>query len=489
MKFVRKSISLLTTTAVLLLIALVSSPSPSTKAQAPDPQQPEVQQLKKRLNQLEQTVEELKAQLKAVEDASKKPQVATAEKVGAPADKVAPVATVPVTTAPEITPNAGGGQTSGESTFSVYGFAMFDAGYQVKQADPKWFDTVRPVKLPAFKDQFAPNGNFFESVRQTRFGVKSSTPTKYGDLKTIFEFELFGTGGDAGQTTFRLRHAYGELGPVGAGQNWSTFVDPDVFPNTNEYWGPNGIAWFRNVQFRWMPLKGKNSVTIALERPGASADLGQAADRIELTGVKPRFPVPDLTGNIRFDRSWGHFQASGVLRHMKWEDTVADAFDLSGSATGAGVGLTSNLNLSKKDIVKLSFVYGHGIENYMNDAPVDVGIARTFSSNPRVPIKGVPLPVTGVMAYLDHTWNKRFISSLGYSMLNFTNSYGETASAFHRGHYASGNVLFYPVDNVMIGGEVIWGRRNNWLDGFHSDDVHVQFSFKYNFKREFKVNQ
>jgi hypothetical protein len=74
-------------------------------------------------------------------------------------------------------------------------------------------------------------------------------------------------------------------------------------------------------------------------------------------------------------------------------------------------------------------------------------------------------------------------------MLNITNSDGETASAFHRGHYASGNVLFYPVDNVMIGGEVIWGRRNNWLDGFHSDDVHVQFSFKYTFKKEFKFNQ
>ena len=43
----------------------------------------------------------------------------------------------------------------------------------------------------------------------------------------------------------------------------------------------------------------------------------------------------------------------------------------------------------------------------MNDAPVDVGIARTNSTNPRTPIKGVALPVTAVMAYLDHKWSKR----------------------------------------------------------------------------------
>ena len=449
----------------------------ATRAQAQG-SAPEVQQLKDRLKQLEQTVEQLKAQLLAIEAARNSPQTATGEKAAA---TVAAVPSSPDLTAPNPKPD----EPKGESTFQIYGFAMLDAGYQFKQADPKWFDTVRPVKLPAFRDQFLPNGNAYFSVRQTRFGVKSSTPTKYGELKTIFEFELFGTGADAGQTTFRLRHAYGELGHFGAGQYWSAFVDPDVFPNTNEYWGPNGIAWFRNVQFRWMPIKGRNSVTIALERPGASADLGQASDRIELTGVRPRFPLPDLTGNVRFDRSWGHVQIGGVLRDMRWVDTVNDAFDLGGRATGAGFGITSGLNASKKDVVKLSYVYGHGIQNYMNDAPVDVGI-EPVSGNPRVPIKGVALPMWAWMAYLDHTWNKRFSSSIGYSMLNISNSSGQTNDAFHRGHYASGNLLFYPVDRVMLGTEVIWGRRDNFRDGFNSEDVHVQFSFKYNFSKEFK---
>jgi hypothetical protein len=170
---------------------------------------------------------------------------------------------------------------------------------------------------------------------------------------------------------------------------------------------------------------------------------------------------------------------------MSWVDTNNnDNFDLSGSATGAGVGLTSNLNVGKKNVVKLSFVYGHGIENYMNDAPVDVGV-KLNPGNARTPIKGVALPVTGVMSYLDHTWNKRFSSSIGYSMLNISNSDGQAPDAFHRGHYGSGNLLFYPTDNVMIGTELIWGKRENFLDNFTSDDVHIQFSFKYNFAKKF----
>jgi len=123
-----------------------------------------------------------------------------------------------------------------------------------------------------------------------------------GELKTIFEFELFGTGVDAGQTTFRLRHAWGELGRFGAGQYWSTFMDPDIFPNQLEYWGPNGIIWYRNVQFRFTAWsKGDSNVMIAVERSGASADQGVYADRIQLQGVKPRFPMPDITGHFRWE--------------------------------------------------------------------------------------------------------------------------------------------------------------------------------------------
>src|SRR5262249_51782581 len=176
----------------------------------------EVEQLKQRLQQLEQIVSDLKGQITAIED--------TKAKTPAPAAIVDATYTTPATTPAEPpTPKKQDGK--GESTFTIYGFAMLDAGYQFKQNDPNWFDVIRPTKLPAFRDQFEPDGKTYYGVRQSRLGVKSTTPTKYGELKTQFEFELFGTGVDAGQTTFRLRHAYGELGQFGAGQTWSPFMD------------------------------------------------------------------------------------------------------------------------------------------------------------------------------------------------------------------------------------------------------------------------
>jgi hypothetical protein len=370
-----------------------------------------------------------------------------------------------------------------ESTFEAYGFIMMDAGYNARQLHPDWFDVLRPTKLPSFKDEFGTDGNTFFGVRQTRFGVRSSTPTDLGDLKTQFEWELFGTGADAGQTTIRLRHAYGELGRYGAGQTWSPFMDIDVFPNTIEYWGPNGMVFFRNVQVRFMPIKGDTRMTIALERPGASVDQGIYEDRIELDDVKARFPVPDLSAEYRLGREWGYVELSGILRKIEWEDLGTVAGDLSGSATGWGVHVSSNLKFREgNDVARLSVVYGEAIQNYMNDAPEDVGTGAP-TGIPARPFEGEPLPVLGVVAFLDHTWNAKFTTSAGYSLVDVENSDGQAASAFHRGHYAVGNLLYYPAPSVMSGVEVQYGRRENNDDGFTSEDVKVQFSFRYNFSK------
>ena len=201
-----------------------------------------------------------------------------------------------------------------KKTMEIYGFIMMDAGYNFDQIHPDWFDVVRPTKLPAYKDEYGSDGNAYFSVRQTRLGFKNYFETALGELFTQFEFEMFGTGVDAGQTTIRLRHAYAELGQFGVGQYWSPFMDIDVFPNTVEYWGPNGMAFFRNVQFRWMPIKGETRLTIALERPGASADQGVYEGRVELEDVSPRFKVPDLSAEYRKGMPWGYVEIAGILR-------------------------------------------------------------------------------------------------------------------------------------------------------------------------------
>ena len=382
-------------------------------------------------------------------------------------------------------------QDADKNWFKIYGFAMTDIGYNANQIQPDWFDVVRPTKLPTMKNEYGTDGNAYFSVRQTRFGVQSGTQTALGELFTQFEWELFGVGADAGQTTIRLRHAYGELGQFGAGQTWSPFMDIDVFPSSVEYWGPNGMAFYRNVQFRYMPIKGDTRLTIALERPGASADQGEYSDRVELDDVKARFPLPDLSAEYRYGQSWGYVELAGILRSIKWDDLGNDQYDLSGNAIGWGFNLSSNIKLSQNDIVRLSVLYGEGIENYMNDAPVDIGIKNNFS-DPNKPVKGVALPVLGVVAFLEHNWSDKFASAIGYSMLDIKNSDGQSYDAFSKGQYALGNIIYYPVSNVMMVAELQWGNRQNFKDSPSpnpdylktADIVKVQFSFKYNFSHK-----
>jgi DcaP outer membrane protein len=482
--------------AALLLFSPNSIWIQAARAQSQDTQTQEIQQLKDKLQRLDDMMSEVRAEISALElkgqqnvpvsPLTQKP--AGAQKTPSQPEPMVAIPSEAVVTEPQAGAVPLEGEiTEAKGTAKFYGFAMLDSGYDFGQVDPNWYDVVRPTKLPAYYNEFAPSGTVYAGVRQSRFGVKSSMPTPYGNLDTIFEFELFGTGIDAGQTTFRLRHAYGELGAIGAGQTWSPFMDIDVFPNTIEYWGPNGMVFFRNVQLRWMPIRGeRGGVTIALERPGASGDQGVYADRIELSNIRPRFNWPDLSGNVRFDRNRGYLQMAAIVRKIGWVDTSGNATNLGGSVVGWGINLTSNLNLSKgkANVAKLAFTYGHGDENYMNDAPLDVGIATTPPGSP-VPIKGVALPVLGIVAFLDHSWSERFTSSGGFSMVNMYNSDAQLPSDFHRGYYSVDNLLYHPTPRVTMGGEFQWGRRLNFSDGFSSNDYRMQFSFKYDWEKSF----
>jgi len=454
----------LVTAVFLTLVA-----GPSVRAQEQTSQTPDLQQMQRKMEQLEKELLELKQQMNSVAALSK---------------QAVPGPSIAVTTDTRQAEEHGE-QPQPSNSVDFYGFAMMDSGYNFGSINPNFFDVERPTQLPAFTGQFGPDGSTFFGVRQTRFGVKSFSETPLGDLKTIFEFELFGTGVDVGQTTFRLRHAWGELGHFGAGQTWSPFMDIDVFPNSIEYWGPNGMVFFRNVQVRWSPILGASNVVFALERPGASADGGIYADRIDLQNIFPQLKWPDLSGHARLARNWGYVQVAGIVRQIAWKDTNAAKPNLSGSAVGWGVNLTSNINITKKDVGRFEVVYGEGVENYMNDAPVDIGV-KNNPSNSGPPLKGVALPVLGIVSFVDHTWSDRFSTSIGYSMVNIENSNAMTADSYHQGHYALVNLLYHPVEPVTVGGEFQWGRRINFADGFNVNDYKIQFSFRYDWSKGFQ---
>ncbi|WNJ18188.1 DcaP family trimeric outer membrane transporter [Pontibacter sp. G13] len=369
----------------------------------------------------------------------------------------------------------------------IYGHVMTDIGYNFGRINPSWFDVMRPSQLPTAEDQFGTDGNWYFSVRQTRFGVEHAQPTDVGQLKLVFEWELFGVGADAGQTTFRLRHAYGELGRWGAGQYWSVFMDIGIFPNSIEYWGPNGMILYRNIQLRYKLLETEKAyANISIEQPGASGDGGQYADSLALQDLNPRFPMPDIALEYHRNFNFGYVELAGIVRYITWEDQNQDSIDLSNEVFGWGLNLTTNVNVGEKNTIRAGFVVGDGIQNYMNDGGPDIGIENQFS-NPSQPIKGVTQPLWAFSAFLDRTWNERFTSSIGYAMAQIDVASGQDGTSLEQGRYGLANVLFHPTRNMLTGVELQYGGRRNFND-FTYDLLRVQFSFKYIFSSEVSLN-
>jgi hypothetical protein len=416
-----------------------------------------VDDLKKQLDAAKQAIQALESRLQALEAAQAKQVPAPAAVAAAPPEKEKP-----------------------KGSFEVYGFAQADAIQDFKRVDPDWQDTLRPSKIPTQQGQFGEDGGTYFSVKQSRFGVKSEYPTTLGLFETKFEFDLFGVGGDAGQTTIRPRHIYGELGPVLAGQTNSLFMDIDVFPNTIDYWGPNGMVFYRNVQVRWTPFSGPTNFAVALEKPGTDVALGtNPYGTSPTTGTIQSYNnLPDLTAQIRHQGKWGHVQLAGILRQLGFETVGNPDSNPKGNTTGWGLNLSSNIYTFGKDKILAQVVYGEGIANYMNDA----GGSDIVVTNGQATAQ----KLIGIVAYYDHYWNDKWSSSIGYSRTQVDNLSGQGDGAFKVGQYGSVNLLWYPWKSTMFGVEYLYGQRED-KNGDSGEDHRIQFSFKYSFGKLFDL--
>jgi hypothetical protein len=110
--------------------------------------------------------------------------------------------------------------------------------------------------------------------------------------------------------------------------------------------------------------------------------------------------------------------------------------------------------------------------SYFNDGGVDLAPGAGFQAE--------TVQSVGLMVFYDHRWNKEWTSSFGYSQHEQDNTDGQLGNAFKRGSYALGNLLWSPAKNVMMGGELLWGQKEQ-KDGQSEDDVRVQVSTQYKF--------
>ena len=356
-----------------------------------------------------------------------------------------------------------------KTSFQIGGYVQLDAIFDGDRIDNKDAFVVSSIPTGGEKTG-AGDSNF--SVRQTRLFLKSQTPTQdWGDLVTYLEIDFFGTDG----TEPRIRHAYGQVGnkhQLLAGQTWSAFQDATVFPATLDFQGPNGMVTSRRPQVRFRRVWSDAwSGVISVEDPQSDITVPGG-----FAGQKST-PYPDLAGNLRWSPAWGHLQLGGVLRYLQFDPDTSPRE----STPAYGLNLTGSLKTIKLDEKHTdSFLFqiagGNGLGRYINDTS-GLGLDGVIIA-PGDDLDGLPV-VAGMLAY-QHWWHRKWGSTFGYSLVSVDNASGQAGSDYHMGQYAVSNLRYYPTERVMIGGEVLYGVRED-NDGSRGDDLRLQFSVQYRF--------
>jgi hypothetical protein len=386
---------------------------------------------------------------------------------------------------------ADSGGIGSDHNLELYGFAQVDLIQDFDRVNPSWDATLRPSKIPTVDGLYGSDGQFIASARQSRLGVKADGMIAGKPYEAKFEFDLYGVGVDEGQTTFRLRHAYAKWGPILAGQTNTLFMDGDIFPNVVDYWGPAGMVFIRNPQIALTLVDGGGwTAKIGLEQPNNDVDPGaiRLVSPEVAANLRGTEELPDLTGQVRYGGDWGHVQLAGVLRKVGYDTVDTPDNEPSGSETGWGLNATTVLKFAPVTF-RGGVVYGEGIASYMNDGGMDLApsaeLGQVTPGVPPTPGNGLLLEadaveLLGVTGYIEMQWTEQLSSALGYSFTEVDNTNFQDPTAFHKGEYASVNLLWQPESRLLAGIELLWGQRTD-NDGAQGDDLRLQTSFKASF--------
>jgi hypothetical protein len=305
-------------------------------------------------------------------------------------------------------------------------------------------------------------------ARQSRLFGATSTPTPWGDLTTYVEGDFFGAAGTesvSNSNGLRMRHAYGTLGGLLAGQTWTTFSDVATYPETLDFGGPVGVIFARQAQVRWTQPFSGGRWSLALENPETVASLP--------SGVSFRADddrLPDFAGNIHFDTSLGKYSIAGVARQLRADSASAPASRAQKLATAFGV--NGVVPVFGKDDIRLSAYMGNGIGRY------SVG----FFSDALLDTDGhLVLPTQWLaMAAYRHFWTPTLRSTVALSELASSNPAGTGAGVNRRADSAHLNLIWSPVPQTNLGLEYIHARREV-QDGSAGSLNRLQASAQYFF--------
>lgn len=356
-----------------------------------------------------------------------------------------------------------------QTILKIGGYFKTDSVFDLKQAGNS--DEFITSSIPVPQVHGIRNNNV--SIRPTRLSLDFRIPsTKLGEVRFYVEGDLFGTT----STTPRLRHAYAQAGNLLIGQTFTNFMDPDAFPDTLDFEGPNGMVNLRNPQLRYgFALNSHTALYVSAEKP--SSDVGFKTPQFS---ALPNSPAPDGIVKIRYEFRRGHLQAATVLRDIA-------AFLPNGqqdSVFGWGVNGSAFLKTFGRDNLIIEGTYGHGISRYIQD-PSGLGIDAEVADNAHPHLKATPA-VAGEGGY-QHYWTRSLRSSLvyGYAAVqntNFVQPHGVVFNPFSHSNYSATNLIWNPYGSLNLGAELLYGGQV-LKNGAFSYAPRIQFSAKYSFVR------
>ncbi len=304
------------------------------------------------------------------------------------------------------------------------------------------------------------------TANQSRLNFDLREPTEFGLLRAFIEGD-FAQEGD----TFRLRHAFGQWKAMTAGKTWSAFVDTKASPEEVDFEGLNGRVNVRQSQIRLAPKLGEEyEFRFSLEDPNPQVSNGSGVTRapdIVMAGSFQPYPKlhtrvalllrqiraqPDSSiGNgVEKKYAWG-LSVSGRYRVPYWDERDSLLFQLNG---------------------------GDGIGRYVND----LSSVGNFD--------GIFNPGTGDLELFDiysgyvsfqHWWGQNQLrSNFTFGFVNVNNPGFVADTAYQSTLRASGNLFWSPTPRIDIGGEYLWGEREN-ENGSNADATQLQVAVRYRF--------
>jgi len=478
---------------VLSAVGLLAGTIFPARAIAQSDSNQKVEELQKQLDELRKQMGKLEAQLGELRSKTTEAAAPTA------APSVKQEGTIEATNPPrqgETSPQVGQ-ETATRTTFSEDNVAA--ARFDNVPLDPKYrgyfrlpgtetllkiggyfkTDFIYDLKPAGNTDSFIPSSipiptvvgvnNATVSVRPTRLSLDFRVPTtKIGDVRFYVEGDLFGTNA----TTPRLRHAYAQARNVLIGQTFSNFMDPDGFPDTLDFQGPNGMVSVRNPQLRYgHALTPSTTLYISVEKP--SSDIIFKTPQFS---SQPNAPSPDGAVRVRQEFERGHVQVAWLFRSIA-------AFLPNGrtdSVFGWGVNTSLGFKTIGKDNVIFAVAAGHGISRYLQDTS-GLGIDAEPASGVSTHLQATP--AVGVETAYQHYWLKTLRSSViySYAVVNNTALFSSAApTTYNHATYTGSNVIWNPYGNFNVGAEFLYGWAME-QNGLKANAPRIQFSAKYSF--------